>query len=279
VSVASESSVRDDRDNGSIVDFVQRRSNQNIGDVRQELRRWLGTPRPELPSDSPARRDVTPIPRDREAVLRVLAAAENVETSLYLNRRGLRPETLHEPRFAGSWKEDARGNVLFIHRDPAGVSGFESKNHGFTGFSAGGTKAVWHSQPQPTDNRLVIAESAIDALSYHQLHKDQRHRTRYMSMGGAPSPYQLELIDQALAKMPKGSSIVAAVDGDEAGTTLAKQLEAIAAKHPHVSFQRHSPELALGKDWNDVVQRVERDYIRSLPGLSRQPTKGAERTR
>jgi len=35
-------SVRDDRDNGSIIDFLQRRQNLSLGAVRQMLRPWIG---------------------------------------------------------------------------------------------------------------------------------------------------------------------------------------------------------------------------------------------
>jgi hypothetical protein len=35
-------SVRDDRDNGTIIDFVQRRENLSLGEVRKILRPWIG---------------------------------------------------------------------------------------------------------------------------------------------------------------------------------------------------------------------------------------------
>ena len=38
-------SVRDENDNGSIIDFVQRRKAYNLGQVRQELRPWIGKDR------------------------------------------------------------------------------------------------------------------------------------------------------------------------------------------------------------------------------------------
>ena len=140
-------SVRHEKDNGTIIDFVQHRERKNIGEVREELRAWLGTPRPEFERH---RHDVpvpAPIERDRNKVVTALAAARQLENSLYLHSRGIRPETLKEPRFAGTIKEDARGNVLFVHRDQDGVAGFEVKNRDFTGFATGGTKAIWHSQP------------------------------------------------------------------------------------------------------------------------------------
>src|SRR5580704_7088004 len=43
-------SVRDDRDNGTIIDFLQRRRSLSLGAVRKELRPWIGAPpSPALP--------------------------------------------------------------------------------------------------------------------------------------------------------------------------------------------------------------------------------------
>jgi hypothetical protein len=263
-------SVRDERDNGTIVDFVQRRENRSLGEVREELRQWLGTPRPER---APAERapELKPVERDRHAVLRALAAATDADNCRYLNERGLRQETLVDPKFAGTWKNDARGNVLFVHRDEEDVSGYEIKNRDFTGFATGGTKALWHSVPAPSDRTFVVAESAIDALSYHQLRRQPSTSTRYASTAGAPSGYQLELIAKALSTLSAGSSFVAAVDADEGGSRIARQLETVARRFPQISFHRDSPDPLIGKDWNDVLKRLERDFIRSLPGAPMSP--------
>ncbi len=122
-------SVRDDRDHGTIVDFVQRRGRQSLGEVRQELRQWLGTPRPAPDYAVPHARSVI---RDRRSLAEVFDAARAAETCDYLSARGLRPETLRDPRFAGTWRMDARDNVLFVHTGDAGeVTGFEIKNRGF----------------------------------------------------------------------------------------------------------------------------------------------------
>jgi hypothetical protein len=42
-------SVRDDRDNGTVIDFVQRRHARSLGAVRQQLRAWLKEERRRLP--------------------------------------------------------------------------------------------------------------------------------------------------------------------------------------------------------------------------------------
>jgi hypothetical protein len=43
-------SVRDDRDNGSIIDFVQNRQRLSLGAVRKELRPWINQPPVAVPS-------------------------------------------------------------------------------------------------------------------------------------------------------------------------------------------------------------------------------------
>jgi len=253
-------SVRDDRDHGTIVDFVQRRGRHpSLGSVRKELRSWLGTARP-LPETFELPRAMAPA--DRRPVAEVFEAARIASTCDYLSARGLRPETLSDPRFAGTWRVDARGNVLFAHRDDSGaLTGFEVKNRGFTGFASGGKKTAWQSRPLPGDHGLVITESAIDALSHHQLYRDA---ARYVSTAGTPSITQMQLFGRLLASLAPGAIVVAAVDSDEAGHKIASRIESLTRALPRLYFRRDAP--AGAKDWNDILQGVERDFIRSRPG-------------
>ncbi len=254
-------SVRDDRDHGTIIDFVQRRGRHlSLGSVREELRSWLGTERPlpealELPRRSPR--------AQHRPVAEVFEAARLASTCDYLASRGLRPETLSDPRFAGTWRLDGRANVLFAHRDESdALTGFEVKSHGFTGFAAGGTKTAWQSRAFPGDRKLVVTESAIDALSYHQLHRAASEPARYLSTAGAPSSTQTELLGRLLGRLAPETIVVAAFDSDEAGHKIASRIEALTRRLPHLHFRRDTPTGA--KDWNDILQHVERDFIRSL---------------
>jgi hypothetical protein len=252
-------SVRDDRDHGTIIDFVQRRGHHtSLGSVREELRSWLGTPRPlpemlELPRPSPR--------GQQRPVAEVFESARVTSTCDYLAERGLRPETLSDLRFADSWRVDRRGNVLFAHRDESGaLTGFEVKNRGFTGFAAGGTKTAWQSRAFPGDQKLIITESAIDALSHHQLYRDA---AVYVSTAGAPSSAQMEQLGRLLARLEPETTVVAAFDNDEAGHKIAKGIELMTRRLPHLFFSRDRP--ARAKDWNEILQHVERDFILSLP--------------
>jgi hypothetical protein len=56
------------------------------------------------------------------------------------------------------------------------------------------------------DSALVIAESAIEALSYHALHHPTR--TRYFSIVGETNPAQRLLITAACAKLSPGATFI-----------------------------------------------------------------------
>jgi hypothetical protein len=159
---------------------------------------------------------------------------------------------------------DQRGNVLFPHSDREGLAGFESKNHGWTAFSPGGVKALWSSQTFVTDHRLILVESAIDALSFHQLHPDPD--ARYASTAGSLSAHQRALVAEMLKAQPAGTVVVLAFDRDPGGEKLAAEVRALSGTD---LTRACSP---IGKDWNDCLKERERDYICALPrqrGLSR----------
>jgi Protein of unknown function (DUF3991)/Toprim-like len=250
-------SVRDDRDNGTIIDFVRNRQGLSLGAVRKELRQWLG--RPVAPPSYPA---LTTTGKDRLRIERTYARTREALRHLYLeNERGLSAELLACERFAGRIRIDARGNAVFPHFDAVGLCGYEMKNHGFTGFATGGTKGLWTSHEHDRDDRLVFCESAIDALSHATLFANDR--ARYASIGGQVNPSQPELIQAAVARMRAGSEIVAAMDADAAGRKLSEVVRRAVelSGRDDLDFYDHEP--SGFKDWND--------QIRGRPKLSRRP--------
>jgi DNA primase len=98
----------------------------------------------------------------------------------------------------------------------------------------------------------VIAESAIDALSYAALFPDER--ARYASLGGKPTPRQKELVRSAAAVMAEQSVIIAATDADQAGAEIAETIKAAVelTGRTDLRFERHAPDGT--KDWNDVLR-------------------------
>jgi hypothetical protein len=252
-------SVRDDADHGTIIDFAQNRLRLNFGALRKELRPWAGRPAETLPYPP-----LQPTVKDRMRVETAYARMQDASGHPYLeNERAIPAALLRSDRFAGRVRIDARGNAVFPHFDREGLSGFEIKNRGFTGFATGGSKGLWLSQETSDDNSLVFCESAIDALSYAVLFPDGR--TRYASIGGQLGPQQCELMRSAGAGMPMDAKIIAATDADAPGAKLADKIrEAVGLTgRDDLTFVLHQPEGF--KDWNDQLRNRPQPHLRSQP--------------
>jgi hypothetical protein len=250
-------SVRDDGDHGTVIDFLQRRQHLSLGAVRQILRPWIGQP-----ATSPQFSKLESAGPDRMHVESAYRRMANAQRFPYLEHERCVPAAvLLSARFAGRMRIDSLGNTVFPHFDAAGLCGYEIKNRGFTGFAAGGQKGLWLSHAQPDDRRLVLAESAIDDLSYAALFLDAEDQTRFASLGGKPSSRQMALVEATVAKLPAGAEIVAAFDADDAGRQLVEVIrEAVASVagrtgRSDLIFKAHLPTQE-GEDWNMVLQNV-----------------------
>lgn len=241
-------SVRDDTDNGTIVDFIQRRQALNLGQVRRELRPWIGrgpAERPEIPTPQPRPEPTT---KDRAEQARGLAACKRInDRHKYLEARGLSIETLKH--FRSRVYTDARGNAVFPHFDAAGVSGLEIKNTRFTGFSKSGEKGLWLHGPADS-SRVVVCESAIDCMSHYQLDAKNpvREKTLYVSTAGKMSPEARANLQTLLDKY-QGAEIVAGFDNDADGNKYTGELQEMASE---LEIIRHKPKY---KNWNEELKR------------------------
>jgi hypothetical protein len=243
-------SVRDDRDNGTIIDFVQNRQRLNLGSVRIELRPWIGQPPVPVPTFPALHKTKKNRMQAEVDYARMKDAATGHP---YLEReRAIPGALLALDRFAGHVSIDDRGNAAFPHFDAQGLSGYELKNVGFTGFASGGRKGLWFSHELPDDNRLVFCESAIDALSYAVLFPD--NRTRYASIGGKPNPEQPGLICAAIAHMPADSEIVSAMDADAEGSKLNAVVRLAFESSGRLDLRFSVQEPLAFKDWNDQLR-------------------------
>lgn len=267
-------SVRDDSNNGSIIDFVQRRGGGSLGNVRKVLRPWIGAgPLPLLTAPAQFTHPLQPTTRDIGRVRARLTAMRSVDEladghhPYLVECRHLSPTLLAHSRFATRVSLDHRGNAVFPHLDRTsqGICGYEVKGRGLSGFAPGGTKGLWASLTEPSDTRLVIAESAIDALSWAALHPNEGH-ARFVSTGGALSPTQSELLTAAMQKLPHHGCVTLALDNDPAGHKFADQIgEAFkAADRDDLELERDFPATP-GSDWNDALQERAHEG-RSQPG-------------
>ena len=91
--------------------------------------------------------------------------------------------------------------------------------------------------------RLIVAESAIDAMSYYQ---HDPAPALVLSFGGEMSPEQPELLRHVLTKYP-AAQIVTATDADAQGDDYAALIEAV-----RPDAVRARP--LTGKDWNETLR-------------------------
>ena len=138
--------IGEDTDNGSIIDFVQKRKGGNLGAVRRELRPWLFELAPSLSRPDPQTYlpDLEPVSRDLIQVRARYAAMTPVDGAhpYLLIERLIPASVLDDFRFAGRIRIDVRGNAVFPHIDRDGVCGYEIKNRNFTGFAPGGERPM-----------------------------------------------------------------------------------------------------------------------------------------
>jgi hypothetical protein len=233
-----------------------RRRPLNLGEVRKELRPWVGLA-PNPPPQPPAtayQKDVEPIKRDLAAVLAQFAGCTSIAHGhRYLeDERGIPRAVLEDPRFAGRIYTDQFHNAIFPHRDRNGICGFEIRNYRFRGFSKGGEKGLWYSRALPEDTTLIVSESGIDVLSYYALHRPAQ--AHYFSIAGEMNPMQKILLASAMQKLPRAGTVIAATDHDPGGVNLARKIREIAeeAARQDLGVIDHRPEIE-GQDWNNVL--------------------------
>lgn len=238
----------DERDCGSIIDFVKNRvadNNAKLVRVRQALRPWLSgskKPAPNMPARAPER--PVAVSKDLQGVLRRAQDLKPYSGSYLTAERKLDAETIK----AFKVLQDERGNACFLHLSPDGVTGWESKNKDFTGFAAGGQRGLFvvrpGSQGEPV-KRVVITEAAIDALSYAQM--NHLKGTLYVSTGGSLSEVQQQQLATVLRNAPE-AEVILATDNDQGGHDMAKKVQEVAPE------RQMARELPTGKDWNQDLQ-------------------------
>lgn len=259
-------SVRDESDNGSIIDFVQKRGGRSLGAVRQILRPWIGKAA-AIPSLFPA---LIPTTKDRMEIERLFRMMEDAPRHPYLEKVRCVPlDLLSSPRFLGRIKRDKRGNAVFPHFDLEGLCGYEIKNEGYTGFSKGGEKGLWFSQTEKDDKRLVLCESAIDALSLAVLFPVDH--TRYASIGGQMNPKQPALIKATMLRLPSDAEVVAAMDADGDGHRYAELVRqtVIETARDDLRFVLQEPDGV--KDWNDALRNLNHSAFTTFIDKKTQP--------
>ena len=252
-------SVSDDKDNGTIVDFIRKRTTKTFPEIGQELEKWVRGGGNITPNISTAytieNQEYNP-----ERVKALFARMIPLKWDKYLeNTRKIPQLTLNNPLFAGRIYRDTYGNVVFPHFDHTGVCGLELKNADKGVFVRGSAKGLWTSTINLKAETLVITESPIDGLSYFTLFQDlQKSDVVFASVSGGLRPHQIQLIIDLIKKLPQLQKIILAVDHDQGGEKIKKTI-CDGVKNSGVfagDMLTHVPE-KKGDDWNEVLKNRE----------------------
>jgi hypothetical protein len=265
-------SSRDSRKaSGTVIDFACfLTGSENIGQARAYLRPFLSAP----PTRTRTAQDFVKekMPADFTAEW---ASFKQYNNSGYLEGRGLTPETI--AAFVDHIKYDNSGysNVCFCHRsrgDVDKITGWEIRNGrrngapDFRGFTRNGNRTLFFGPALVGEiEKIVITESAIDAMSYYQFDSEGKHRTLYASLAGNPSKEQIDQIMELGLRLANANEIIIGTDADEPGDRMATLL--LSALPPGIATRvrprfSESEQRAGKKDWNDLVRlgRTTLDY-------------------
>ncbi len=257
----------DDRDKGTLINFVGNRlgdifpqdlslsREQNINRV---LHQWLNLPfRERLASTK-----ILGSSRHGEVVEELTflpALLKPLKDMDYLKFRGIDESTLRSTNFHGKILQCRIGNfcnIAFPYQESIGGKyvGAEVRNHHFKRHLRGSLRSysVWVSNVPSQVKRLIICESAIDCLSYHQLKGTLEDV--YLSIGGSLTQGQLLCMRNMITQLPVGLAyqIIVAVDHDEMGHTyIQKILEA---------FPKAIVDQPTGKDYNEDLQNTRHSH-------------------
>lgn len=186
----------DDRDKGTVIDFIKSRlENPRVAGITPEpgkniwasvianAKRFLNLPAQERHTGQALQERMQPVERTDRFIPDFLQKTTVLRDTAYLNARGLTAETLASPLFAGRILNHVHAgtskagqpyrfvNTAFPQVYKDGIVGLEIKAHGFKGQAANSlnSSALWLSNATSKTTGLIVAESAVDALSHYQI--------------------------------------------------------------------------------------------------------------
>lgn len=163
--------------------------------------------------------------------------------------RKLSPALVDRVMTEGKVYPDKRGNAIFVAVDAQGVpQGAEIRGTGktpFHGLANGSSReACFTVSTGPNPKKLVITESAIDALSYAELH--QAEPLLVASTAGARPN-----LPEALAELGQFDEVVVAYDADKTGRSMGDKLMEVLRT---IARKVTRSEPSKGKDWNEMLK-------------------------
>lgn len=259
----------DPKDKGTLINFVKNRlgsifpyenSKSEISNVNAVLYNYQHL---EIPEKSALRFDVEKLIDEHETrEFKLPDGITELSNPNYLYSRGLRYQTLNDPAFRGkifNVKIGAYDNTGFPYYDAEGkIAGYEIRNNQYKYMVEGSKRSscIWHSNFPEQLDFVLLTESPIDALSYHQL--KGKKNTLYVAFAGTVGNKQITTLKTIIKKANTSPDLkfISAVDNDIAGRRYTEKFRNNFSENLIVNI----PFL---KDFNEDLKRCEGN-IRSL---------------
>jgi hypothetical protein len=254
---------QDDRDKGTLIQFVDRRLGwlfpmipgaSKTENINRILHQWLNEPFVDRSQDT-KHRYVTGHDEHTERVRFNASQLAPLQDASWLLSRGIRRQTLQSPSFAQKILQCSMGsmtNVAFPYQQELDgeIVGAEIRNYSFKGHMTGSQRgnSLWISRHAENSRRLVVCESALDALSHFEMNGDGKDV--YVSFGGHLAKGQIKCLKDLYDRLTadRDMELVIGVDYDEKGHFYAGMLLR--------EFPLADRIFPNGKDFNDDLMKL-----------------------
>jgi hypothetical protein len=234
---------------GDVLALAQRVWGGNLGQVRKVLRPLAG----DRPVFIPAERErllVAPLNAPQIWNMQKFLVPGSPAWCYLTEKRKLSAAIVKKANAADLLREGIYGTVWALHRSNGGQPcGWEMRGPRYKGFAKGGEKTLFWLGDLTEARRIVVTESAIDALSRAEI-EGCKEETVYVSTGGGFGPPTIEVLRRVIRP---GCRIVAATDRGQGGELLAGRLHEL-AKRAEAGFGRLRP---IAKDWNEQLTNAD----------------------
>lgn len=220
----------DAKDKGTLINFVKNRigsifpyqnGKSEVGNINAVLYNYQNLPFPEK---NGFKADVSNLVQEYSVKEFYLPEGlSELKDACYLHHRGIQSQTINSASFKEkvfNVKLNGYNNIGFPYYNALGETvGFELRNKQFKHVIEGTDRSVgiWYSNIPKMLEAVILTESPIDALSYHQL--KGKENSLYISFGGTVTSGQLETVKVIIAEANASPElkIISAVDNDEMG--------------------------------------------------------------
>jgi len=257
---------QDTKDKGTLINFVKNRlgsvfpyisGKSEAGNINAVLYNYQNLP---LPEKNLFKTNVNNLVQEySEKEFCLPEGLSELKNPTYLFFRGIQSQTINNFLFKGkifNVKLNGYDNIGFPFYNASGETvGFEIRNKQFKHVIEGTDRSVgiWHSNLPTVLEYVILTESPIDALSYHQL--KGKKNTLYVAFAGAVGDAQIDTLQAIITKANKSPDLkfISAVDNDAAGRRYTEKFKTVFSENLIV-------DIPISNDFNEDLKNSQTKF-------------------